>query len=61
VRRTFRHYRSAAAITTYREFQGRTHWIIAEPGWEEVAAFVDAWLAEHRRDDHRTGPASSDH
>lgn len=44
VRRTFRKYRPAAAITEYREFPGRTHWIIAEPGWEEVATAAAEWL-----------------
>jgi len=44
VRRTYRRYRSAAAITDLREFPGRTHWIIAEPGWEEVARATAEWL-----------------
>jgi pimeloyl-ACP methyl ester carboxylesterase len=44
VRRTFRKYTKAAAITDYREFPGRTHWIIAEPGWEEVATAAAEWL-----------------
>ncbi len=44
VRRTFRRYAPAAAITDFREVPGRTHWIIAEPGWEEVAGTVAEWL-----------------
>jgi hypothetical protein len=28
----------------FREFPGRSHWIIAQPGWEEVAGFVAEWL-----------------
>ena len=44
VRRTFRRYRPAADITDYREFDGMTHWIIAQAGWEAVAALVDEWL-----------------
>ena len=30
--------------TEYKEFVGRVHWIIAEPGWEEVAEYVATWL-----------------
>ena len=45
VRRTFGKYRKAASVTDYQEFAGRTHWIIAEPGWEEVAGGIERWLA----------------
>lgn len=34
----------SGAVTDYKEFQGRSHWIIAQPGWEEVADFIDLWL-----------------
>jgi pimeloyl-ACP methyl ester carboxylesterase len=45
VRRTFRKYaKAAASITDHREFPGRTHWIIAEPGWQEVATATAEWL-----------------
>ena len=44
VRRTFGKYRKAAAVTELVEFTGRTHWIIAEPGWEEVAGAIERWL-----------------
>jgi pimeloyl-ACP methyl ester carboxylesterase len=47
VRRTFRKYGAAASVTELREFEGRTHWIIAEPGWEDVAGAIERWLAGH--------------
>ncbi|BCG57028.1 alpha/beta hydrolase [Paenibacillus sp. URB8-2] len=34
----------SGAVTEYKEFSGRSHWIIAQPGWEEVADFIDHWL-----------------
>jgi alpha-beta hydrolase superfamily lysophospholipase len=34
---------AAKARTDYREFAGRSHWIIAEPGWEEVADACVQW------------------
>ena len=47
VRRTYARYRRAAsAVTELREFAGRTHWIIAEPGWDEVAGAIEQWLAD---------------
>lgn len=31
--------------TDFREFDGRTHWICGQDDWEEVAGYVDSWLA----------------
>jgi len=30
----------------FKEFPGRTHFIIGQRGWEEVAGFVVSWLAK---------------
>lgn len=46
VRRNYRKYANSAAVTDFREFPGRTHWIIAQEGWPEVAEHVAGWLAE---------------
>jgi len=43
-RANFKKYGKSTAITEFREFPGRSHWIIAEPGWEEVADFAIEWL-----------------
>jgi pimeloyl-ACP methyl ester carboxylesterase len=42
----FRKYARSTAVTDYREFPGRTHWICAQPGWEEVADHALDWLAK---------------
>jgi alpha-beta hydrolase superfamily lysophospholipase len=47
VRRTHAKYRGSGAVTDYAESAGRTHWIIAQDGWEEVAGRIDGWLREH--------------
>lgn len=39
-----RRYRSPAAPVDYVEFPGRTHWIIAQDGWEEVAGHAAGWI-----------------
>lgn len=44
VRRTHRRYAKSAALTEYREFAGRTHWIIAQEGWPEVAGSIADWI-----------------
>jgi hypothetical protein len=33
----------SAAITAYKEFPGRSHFILAQEGWEEVADFALSW------------------
>jgi pimeloyl-ACP methyl ester carboxylesterase len=46
-RRNHARYRRSPSVTDYREFPGRTHFIIGQRGWEEVAASVGSWL-EHQ-------------
>jgi len=33
------------AVSTYREFENHAHWVVGEPGWEEVAGCALTWLA----------------
>jgi non-heme chloroperoxidase len=30
--------------STYKEFENHAHWVIGEPGWEEIAEFICDWL-----------------
>ncbi len=32
------------AISTYKEFENHAHFVIQEPGWEEIAEFISGWL-----------------
>jgi alpha-beta hydrolase superfamily lysophospholipase len=38
--------RRSVAVADIREFPGRSHWLIAEPGWEAVADVCIAWANE---------------
>ena len=42
-RKNFRRHRSSSAITEYKELPGRSNYIIAEKGWEEVAQYAVNW------------------
>jgi len=42
-RKNFRKYTASSAITEFHEFTGRSHYIIAEKGWEEVAQYALDW------------------
>jgi len=43
------HYAKSGAVTEYKLFPGRSHWTIAEPGWEEVADYALEWAVAHAR------------
>ena len=44
-----KHYAKSPAVTEYHEFPGRSHWICAEPGWEEVADHALEWALAHAK------------
>lgn len=31
---------------TYREFPAHAHWVVSEPGWQEIAAYIHDWLEQ---------------
>lgn len=42
VRKNYEYYDGPR--TDFQEFEGRTHWICGQEGWQEVAGYVDSWL-----------------
>lgn len=48
-RKNFNKYAGSKAVTEFKEFPGRSHYIIAEKGWEEVADHALQWALEHAR------------
>jgi len=36
--------RKYGTVSTYKEFPNHAHWVVAEPGWQEVAAYALEWL-----------------
>jgi pimeloyl-ACP methyl ester carboxylesterase len=43
---TYNHYKLSTSRTDFHEFPGRSHLLIAQDGWEEVADYVSNWLDE---------------
>lgn len=43
-RANHRLYARSPATTDLAVFPGRTHWIIAQPGWQEVADHIEHWV-----------------
>jgi pimeloyl-ACP methyl ester carboxylesterase len=46
VEANFKLYRHSKALTEYKEFPGRSHYILGQDGWEEVADYVLDWAVE---------------
>lgn len=46
VRASYQHHQKSPARTDFHEFAGRAHLLTAGAGWQEVADYVAAWLAE---------------
>ena len=32
------------AVSTYKEFENHAHWVVGEPGWQEIAEFAADWI-----------------
>jgi len=45
-RSNLKHYKSDT-VTEIKEYEGRDHAIVAEPGWEEVADHALSWALDH--------------
>jgi pimeloyl-ACP methyl ester carboxylesterase len=46
---TYRKQRRAPSTTAFRSFPGRSHFLFAEPGWQEVADVALQWAGENAR------------
>jgi dienelactone hydrolase len=55
-RATARRYEKSAAVTELKQFAGRSHYIIGQPGWEEVADYALSWATDHAVADPAEAP-----
>jgi len=40
----FKHYTHVGSVTEYHEFEGRNHFVLGQPTWQEDARFILCWL-----------------
>jgi pimeloyl-ACP methyl ester carboxylesterase len=40
----FKKYKHEGSVTAYKEFEGRNHYTVAQPGWEKVTAYIYDWI-----------------
>jgi pimeloyl-ACP methyl ester carboxylesterase len=57
-RSNYHKYHGSKAVTSFKEFPGRSHLIVAQSGWEEVADYALSW-AEQRLQLQMSAPTSN--
>jgi pimeloyl-ACP methyl ester carboxylesterase len=48
-------YTDEISISDFKSFPDRGHWICGQPGWKEVAAYINEWLQDHEEYQYNTG------
>ena len=46
-RRNFKRYKQNGSVLEYKEFPGRNHFVLGQPGWERDAEYVAEWIAKY--------------
>ena len=46
IRTNWNRYKRSPSITDFMEFPGRSHFIIGQEGWQEVADYINVWLTD---------------
>ncbi|MBU0993185.1 MAG: alpha/beta hydrolase [Proteobacteria bacterium] len=34
-------------VSTYKEFSDHAHWVLSEPGWEDITGYIASWLNDN--------------
>ena len=40
----YRKYKCSGSVTDYKKFSGRTHYVLGQEGWQEVAEYIFNWM-----------------
>ncbi|TRW27282.1 alpha/beta hydrolase [Flavobacterium zepuense] len=40
----YKRYTDRGSVTDYAEFSGRNHFVLGQPGWQEIALYIHNWL-----------------
>lgn len=43
----YKKYKNEDSVTAYKMFDGRNHFVLGQPGWQEVAGYIHQWLSEN--------------
>lgn len=46
--KNFKKYTDKNSITDYKLFPGRNHFVLGQPGWQEIAIYISEWLVKSK-------------
>ena len=49
----FKKYTDKSSVTDYKLFPGRNHFVLGQPGWEEIAVYILEWVGKNIEYRHR--------
>lgn len=44
----YKKYTDKNSVTDYKIFPGRNHFVLGQPGWQEIAIYILEWLQQHK-------------
>ncbi len=44
----YKKYTDKNSVTDYKIFPGRTHFVLGQPGWQEIAVYIQEWLQKQK-------------
>lgn len=42
----YKKYSHSGSVKDFKEFQDRNHFVIGQPGWQEIALYIEEWLGQ---------------
>lgn len=46
----YKKYTDKNSVTDYKVFSGRNHFVLGQPGWQEIAIYILEWLQQHKNE-----------
>jgi pimeloyl-ACP methyl ester carboxylesterase len=46
----YKKYTDKNSVTDYKLFSGRNHFVLGQPGWQEIAIYILEWLQKHKNE-----------
>lgn len=44
----YKKYKDKDSVTEYKQFEGRNHFVLGQPGWQEVATYALYWISNNK-------------
>ncbi len=55
--KNYKAYQDSTSVREYYEFPNKSHFIVGEPGWEDVAKYVAVWIEKNGASEWKINPS----